>query len=135
MNAEEICKKAGELVGGDRAKTHGDKFENHLNIARLWSAYLGCAITPEQVALMMGLLKIARTKTGTYNPDDFIDLVGYASIAGDIAARGQSVTYVQWVPHEKAMTHDERMARVADDCHHAYHAELQEITRTGGREK
>lgn len=85
MKAEDICKKAAELVGGDRAVTHGDKIENHWNIAALWSAYLGVEISARQVALMLALLKIARTKTGAHNPDDYVDLCGYGSIAGEIA--------------------------------------------------
>lgn len=90
MTASRICGKAASLVGGDRAKTHGDKTENHQNIADLWNAYLGEALiarlTPTDVALMMALLKIARTKSGTFNPDDFIDMAGYAGVAGEIAA-------------------------------------------------
>lgn len=91
MKAHELCAKAAELVGGDRAKTHGDKVENHRNIAALWNAYLGWRLddghklTPRDVALMMALLKIARTKTGGHNPDDYIDLAGYAGVAGEIA--------------------------------------------------
>ena len=34
---------------------------------------------------MMSLLKIARSQGGKYNVDDFIDLVGYGSIAGELA--------------------------------------------------
>lgn len=135
MKAEEICTRAAELVGGDRAKTHGDKFENHLNIARLWSAYLGVALTPEQVCWMMVLLKVARTKTGTNNPDDALDAVGYAALAGEIAAAGQAVTYVQWVPHSENLTHAERMAKVAEGVHHNYWADLHEVKTDGGRER
>jgi hypothetical protein len=96
MKAGEICAKAAELVGGDREATHGDKVENHQNIARLWNAYLGwrlpdgAALTAKDVALMMALLKIARTKLGAHNPDDFVDLAGYAGCAGEIASREQS---------------------------------------------
>ena len=34
---------------------------------------------------MMVLLKTARTKTGAYNPDDFIDMAGYSVIAGELS--------------------------------------------------
>ena len=39
----------------------------------------------KDVALMMALLKIARTKLGEHNKDDYVDLVGYGAIAGEIA--------------------------------------------------
>lgn len=86
VKAHEILETAAKLVSGDRAAQHGDKVENHQNIAALWGAFLGVQITAEQAALMLALLKIARTKTGDHNPDDFIDIAGYAGIAGEIAA-------------------------------------------------
>lgn len=73
------------ILTGDRQKTHGDKIRNHCNIASLWSAYLGREITARDVALMMTLLKVARTKTGSHNADDYVDGIGYIAIAGEIA--------------------------------------------------
>lgn len=88
MKAHDFCLIAANLVSGDREATHGNKIDNHQNIANLWNAYLRLEnkISAKDVALMMGLLKIARTQTGTYNKDDFIDLAGYAGCAGEIAA-------------------------------------------------
>lgn len=89
--AATICMRAAELVSGNRATTHGDKLENHANIAALWNAFLGDRLpaghklSALDVALMMALLKIARTKAGGHNPDDYIDLAGYAGCAGEIA--------------------------------------------------
>lgn len=85
-NAEQYCLAAADLVSGNRNDQHGDKHENHKNIARLWSAYLDFEISALQAAQMMALLKIARTKTGSYNEDDYIDQIGYAACAGEIAA-------------------------------------------------
>jgi hypothetical protein len=34
---------------------------------------------------MMTLLKVARTKIGSHNPDDYVDGAGYMAIAGEIA--------------------------------------------------
>jgi hypothetical protein len=91
MKASKICTQAAELVSGDREQQHGDKKENHENIARLWNAY-ACTIQPGyltalDVANMMELLKIARRKTGEHNDDDYIDAAGYAGVAGEIAER------------------------------------------------
>lgn len=94
MNASDVCTKAADLVGGDRAATHGDKVQNHDNIAALWNAYLQghlvVALTAHDVALMMALLKIARTKTGRFNPDDYVDLAGYAGCAAEIRERTEA---------------------------------------------
>lgn len=90
MQAVELIAKAGELVGGDRAKTHGDKHRNFANIALHWNAYIttknGAALNASDVGNMMALLKIARTQSGDINPDDSIDAIGYIACAGEIAA-------------------------------------------------
>lgn len=85
--ATDIVGVALELVGGDRATQNGDKVDNHQNIAALWSAFLGVQIAADQVALMMVLLKVARTKTGRLNRDDYVDMAGYAGVAGEIIGR------------------------------------------------
>lgn len=85
----DVLTKALELTGGDRAKTHGDKRQNHQNIADLWNAYLKDGplgkrrLSAQDVAVMMCLLKIARMKSGTFNLDNFIDLAGYAGVAAE----------------------------------------------------
>lgn len=96
MNASDICAKAAELVGGDRAATHGDKVINHQHIADLWHAYLSerlwvtkNRISALDVANMMELVKIARRMSGGHNIDDYVDGAGYAAVAGEIAERMQ----------------------------------------------
>ena len=85
-----ICKKilddASKLVVGDRQKEYGDKLKNHQNIAKLWSAYLDTEITPHDVAICMGLVKIARLKHA-HKKDSYVDLAAYAAIAGEIDER------------------------------------------------
>jgi hypothetical protein len=83
--ASAVCQEAATLVSGDRERTHGDKMQNHLNIATLWTAYLGVPVTPHQAAMMMVLLKVARTKLGSLNRDDYVDMAGYAGVAAEIA--------------------------------------------------
>ena len=85
--AGEVLDRARVLVSGDRATQHGDKVACHRNIAALWSGFLGINLTAQQVALMLALMKIARTKIGGHNPDNYVDLAGYAGVAGEIAER------------------------------------------------
>lgn len=93
MKAAEILQTAAGIVGGARANTHGDVLSNHERISTMWNAYLAIRNDPaapldaHDAALMMALLKIARTQLGAYNPDDGIDHVGYAACAAEIAAR------------------------------------------------
>lgn len=83
-NASELLAQASKIVSDERAITYGGKRANHENIARLWGAYLKKDISPEDVALMMILLKVARTQLGTGSMDNYIDMAGYAGIAGEI---------------------------------------------------
>lgn len=90
---ETIIKSAQELVTGERAKTHGDPTLNHRKIADVWNGILmaadklGSPLTAHDVANMMEGLKIARRYLGAFNVDDYVDGVGYAAVAGEIAAK------------------------------------------------
>ena len=95
MTKEEILKKARDLITGDRNETHGDAFQNHAEIAEFWNIFLDkklqpmASITAEDVALMMVLMKISRNAQGKKNNlDNFIDMCGYAAIAGEINDTG-----------------------------------------------
>jgi len=80
----DFLRDAMMLVEGDRASEYGDKIINHGNIAKLWSAYLDHPLTGHEVAVMMCLLKIARTKLGKRTRDTYVDAAAYMAIAGEI---------------------------------------------------
>ncbi len=79
-----MCLRAAKLVAGDRARQHGDAVRVHQKIAAMWGAYLGTQFTTEQVAWMMALVKISRAACGAKNPDNPIDVAGYAGIAAEV---------------------------------------------------
>lgn len=86
MRADEILETASDLVTGDRNAAYGDVKANMELIARLWNVYLdGRLITATDAAIMLALLKIARISTGQPKADNFIDLAGYAAIAGQVS--------------------------------------------------
>ena len=107
MNTTEILQKTEKLVNDSRAKSHGDKIKNHENIARLWSSYLqnktqlNIVLSPEDVAQLMTLLKIARSQAGEHNIDDYIDGVGYQAIAGEIANKRSELSSSLGVSNER----------------------------------
>lgn len=82
--AEDFLRESMVCTEESRHKTHGDKVTNHTNIAALWSWYLKKEVTAYDVAMMMALLKIARTKSGSPNKDDLIDGAAYLAIAGEL---------------------------------------------------
>ena len=85
----EILEEANEAVAS-REFTHGECVSNNNNIADLWSAYLSMPISADEVAVMMILLKIGRTKSRKAVKDHFVDMAGYAAIAGDIVLGGKN---------------------------------------------
>jgi len=84
MKTKEFLSKANVLVEGDRQKDYGDKLHNHTNIAKLWSAYLDIKVSAHDVAILMALLKVARTKLGKVSSDTYVDMASYSAIAGEI---------------------------------------------------
>lgn len=90
MKAADLLRQAAELIAGPRAELHGDMRDNHENIAELWNAFLRirrdpvAPLTGADVAICMALVKIARTQTGEYNPDDLRDAAGYCGIASEL---------------------------------------------------
>ena len=90
MNAADLLTAAAGLVSGDRADQHGDMLLNHQNIAAMWNAYLsirrepGAPLTAADVAMMMALMKVARTQSGFANDDDLVDGAAYLAVASQV---------------------------------------------------
>jgi len=86
MKRDEIIAKATELINGDRKDDYGDAYLNHMRIAEFWNNYLETEtkITPTDVAMMMLLVKVARLMH-TYKEDSFVDICGYAALAGEMS--------------------------------------------------
>lgn len=90
MKREETLRRAIECVTGQRQQDYGSPEDNFTTIAKFWTIFLRPvlkpheSISPVQVALMMGLLKIGRLSTGTATEDSFIDLAGYAACAAEL---------------------------------------------------
>lgn len=91
MDRFDFLDKAAELTGGDRNLAYGAPWTNHDRIARFWSNYLGMTVTPEQVAVCMVLLKVARLmeRSGSEATDTFTDLTAYSAIAGELSLLAQ----------------------------------------------
>lgn len=63
-----------------RAEHYGDPRPNMERIAGMWSAYLGTDVTAHDVAQMMVLVKISRSKVSAHD-DNYTDQIGYSEIA------------------------------------------------------
>ncbi|WP_078344864.1 DUF6378 domain-containing protein [Mycobacteroides chelonae] len=76
---ESILQEAERIINGDRAEQYGDARQSFESIARYWSEYLGQTLEAVDVASLMILLKVARTKNG-YHRDSYVDIAGYAGL-------------------------------------------------------
>ena len=86
----DILDAAKRIVCNERSAHHGDTGESFDDIAAMWNIYLGARgivgsnkIARTDVAQMLALLKKIRFARGDpMNQENFIDDVGYTSIAG-----------------------------------------------------
>ena len=85
MNRTETLDAARQAITVDRAATHGEAENTFGLIAAYWSAHLDCEVTAGDVAIMMTLFKTARMKANPGHADNYVDAVGYAAIAGELA--------------------------------------------------
>jgi hypothetical protein len=94
--------EAAAIIHGARQSSHGAPERSFDAIAGLWNAYLGALasragvrftpISPDQVAVMMALLKIGRAVSGDpTHRDHYVDMIGYAALAHELVSqeRGQ----------------------------------------------
>ena len=96
ITREYILKEAARIVCYGRNTQYGEPEDSFRVIAALWTIYVAekCApenayvcIAPEDAAMMMALLKIARTASGViHKADTYIDIAGYAACAAETAA-------------------------------------------------
>ena len=84
----------GDVTHGTEPRTLGGFASGRVaRIAGVWNAWLGvrrdaaAPLDAHDVGVMMALMKLARTQSGSFNLDDYIDACGYAACAGEV---GQS---------------------------------------------
>ena len=85
-----VLDTAKGYVTKDRAADHGDMEDNFRTIASYWNTHLGLIegfIEPQDVAVMMTLLKIARIRQNEKHLDNWIDGCGYMACGGEIVSK------------------------------------------------
>lgn len=85
MTRKECLDAAAGCVLQDRNASYGGPEDSFGLISSLWSAYLGVAVDKVDVAMMMGMLKMARIRGNKGYADGFVDLAGYAACGAECA--------------------------------------------------
>lgn len=90
MNRSEILDAVKNTICNDRQDVHGNPENTHQVIADLWGTFLThgfeteICLSPQDVAVMMCLFKIARYTANPKHSDNLHDLIGYAAIAAEM---------------------------------------------------
>ena len=88
-NRQRLLDAVGDAILVDRAATHGSPEDSFFRIKGMWESYLYYkyrwedALTESDVAIMLTLLKIARSMGNPEYLDNYIDGAGYMLLAGD----------------------------------------------------
>lgn len=83
-----VLDTAKDYVTKDRAADHGDMEDNFRTIASYWNTHLGIDfIEPQDVAVMMTMLKLARIRQNENHLDNWIDACGYMACGGEIVSK------------------------------------------------
>ena len=87
MTRDEVLLRAQEIINGERDSDYGSALDNHNIIVNLWNIYFDGrhSVTPEDVAIMMILLKVGRL-IHTHTSDSFVDIAGYAALAEEMVS-------------------------------------------------
>jgi hypothetical protein len=87
METKSVLDEAKEIIYGDREKTYGHPSKNLRNIGLYWQTYLEAKgvqfqnyLTPQDVSVMMILLKCARLANDPTHRDSVVDICGYAAL-------------------------------------------------------
>ena len=84
MKRDEILRNAA-AVATARDIEYGTPNVSMLRLSKLWTEYLGYPIDPHEVAICMLLVKVSRISEQAEHKDSYIDIINYATIAGELA--------------------------------------------------
>ena len=89
MNEKGILEEAEQITSFDRKSEYGDCRVSLDRIAKLWGTYLGHEVAPNDVCMMMILLKTSRQRV-KHKRDNLVDIAGYARLAAIAAGDERS---------------------------------------------
>lgn len=86
MNRVDLLETAIEITSKKHDEDYGTPNANFLRTARLWSAYIGYDIKPEDVAAMMVLMKVSRARSNPRKTRNWAGMAGYAGCGAEVCA-------------------------------------------------
>jgi hypothetical protein len=107
---QSILAQADVLINGQRQKDYGDKLSNFTQIAMLFSGVLArkllptAAITPDDVALLMMQVKIARLANTREHKDSILDIAGYVGCLDKLQEEREAFENPDLLPADSLLT-------------------------------
>ncbi|OHT67801.1 DUF6378 domain-containing protein [Mycobacteroides chelonae] len=92
---ETVLQEAERIINGARQESYGPPEQSLGAIAELWSPYLKLDLSARDVANLMILLKVARSKQG-FHRDSYVDIAGYAGLTEKLSVEPGRPTPRQW---------------------------------------
>ena len=83
-----ITDEAIQRVRNERQAIYGHPSVNFTRIAAFWSTYLGILIEPNDIPMLMILLKVARNME-TSHRDNRVDIIGYVECLELVVNEGE----------------------------------------------
>lgn len=93
-----VLERAKNIINGDRRAEYGPPKDSFNRIADLWATTLGHPVSPEQVALCLAQLKIARLIQTPGHADSWVDLAGYAALGAEVVDAAPTYTLTSTPP-------------------------------------
>lgn len=91
IKMDELLDLAQDALDRGR-RQYGTPLDHYTTVAQFWSAYKDVEFVPEDVAVMLILLKIVRLRGNLTHMDSWVDIAGYAACGGEVASRPGRVT-------------------------------------------
>ena len=93
---DDILKEADRIVHGPRNEAYGHPIDDYSRVVATFRLISGVELTPEEGALFMVAVKLARLannfEQGIVHRDSLVDAAGYLWVFGQIAqARGKTI--------------------------------------------
>lgn len=120
-----IIDQVAACVCKDRQNTYGDAESNFENIAEYWTVWLrsrkliaaDASVQAHDVAVMSGLIKVARLSTSPDHIDNWVDLAGYSVCGGGIrVAMNQPLEYKSRTPWKEEIAVGSRWVSKISGC-------------------
>ena len=94
MNANDFLEMAIEAIGQRAEERDIERERSAARAADIFSTLAGKEMSEKEAWQFMCCLKLVRSATGKFKADDYVDLAGYAALAGECGKQEGNERYI-----------------------------------------